>query len=66
MQGTGEPVRVVDRAAVREALAAGVTVLAPSRRLARALKQEYDERQQRAGRRVWPAADVLSWSACLA
>ena len=66
MQGTGEPVRVVDRAAVREALAAGVTVLAPSRRLARALKQEYDERQQRAGRRVWPAADVLTWSAWLA
>lgn len=57
---------VVDRAPICAWLAEGATVVTPNRRLARVLKQDFDRGQQAAGRRVWPAADVLPWDAWLA
>lgn len=47
------------------AIGAGATVLTPNRRLARALKVAFDRSQREAGAQVWPAADVLPWSAWL-
>ena len=45
-----------------DALAAGVLVVVPNRRAARALREAYDTRQLKAGRRAWNAAPVLSWT----
>jgi ATP-dependent helicase/nuclease subunit B len=42
---------------------AGCAVVTPNRRLAAHLKHEYDAQQTRAGRSVWPTADILSVSA---
>jgi probable DNA repair protein len=42
---------------------AGCAVVTPNRRLAAHLKHEYDAQQARAGRSVWPTADILSVSA---
>jgi probable DNA repair protein len=42
---------------------AGCVVVTPNRRLAAHLKREYDERQLAAGKRVWPTADILPFSA---
>jgi ATP-dependent helicase/nuclease subunit B len=44
-------------------LAAGATVVTPTRRLAQAVRSGYDLAQQAAGRSAWPSPDVLSWSA---
>lgn len=57
-------------AAVDAALAAGATVVTPNRRLARELKRGFDRTRQHEAERaqrpaVWPAADVLPWSAWL-
>jgi probable DNA repair protein len=46
-------------------VAAGATIVTPNRRLARALKRDFDLAQRAAGRTVWPAADILPWSAWL-
>lgn len=51
--------------AVLHALLAGATVVTPNRRLARALKREFDSAQVAAGARVWTSADVLPWGAWL-
>jgi probable DNA repair protein len=56
----------LDRAQVRAWLDAGATVITPNRRLARDLKRDHDDAQQRLGRTVWPAADILPWDAWLA
>ncbi len=47
-------------------LAAGATVVAASRRLARSLLDQFDVAQRAAGLDVWPAADCLPWQAWLA
>src|SRR3989440_5492317 len=47
------------------ALAAGSTVVTPNKRLARTLVATYDNAQRAAGRRTWPAARTLPWSAWL-
>ena len=47
------------------ALAAGSTVVTPNKRLARTLVATYDNAQRSAGRRAWPAARALPWSAWL-
>jgi probable DNA repair protein len=57
------PVTTIDRAAIAQACTQGATVVTPNRRLARALKREFDEAQVDAGRAVWPSADVLPWDA---
>jgi probable DNA repair protein len=50
-------------ATVLDLLAAGGTVLTPTRRLAQSIRRAYDREQEAAGRSAWPSADVLSWSA---
>ena len=45
------------------ALAAGATVVTPTRRLAGAIRRAWDASQQASGARTWPAPDVLPWSA---
>jgi probable DNA repair protein len=47
------------------ALAAGVAVVTPNKRLARRLIAAFDDSQRAAGRIVWPAARVQPWSAWL-
>jgi probable DNA repair protein len=42
---------------------AGATVVTPNRRLARALKREFDTAQIQAGRTAWESADILPFSA---
>lgn len=64
------PRRPFDPAFVDAALADGATVVTPNRRLARDLKRRFDAGRQRQAARgtgpaVWPAADVLPWSAWL-
>lgn len=59
-------VEIIDRPAVLAACLRGATVLTPNRRLARALKQEFDRAQAAAGRTVWPSADVLPMEIWLA
>jgi len=51
---------------LKQALAAGTTVVTPNRRLARAIVALYDREQRAAGRVAWPAARVLPWEAWLA
>jgi len=51
--------------AIHRAIAAGATIVTPNRRLAQALKREFDAAQQSAGSTVWASADVLPWSAWL-
>lgn len=46
-------------------LAAGATVLTPTRRLAQAVRRAFDQAQELAGHAAWPSPDVLSWSAWL-
>ncbi|MDH3286768.1 MAG: PD-(D/E)XK nuclease family protein [Betaproteobacteria bacterium] len=41
----------------------GCVVVTPNRRLAAYLKREYDARQVKAGKSVWPTADILPFSA---
>lgn len=50
-------------ARLAEGSAAGVTVVTPNARLARALAREFDERQATAGRACWESADILPLSA---
>lgn len=59
------PVTTVDRTAVAQACAQGASVVTPNRRLARALKREFDQAQVDAGKAVWTSADVLPWDAFL-
>ena len=47
------------------ALAAGVTIVTPNKRLARTLVARHDAAMVRIGHRTWPAAHVLPWSAWL-
>ncbi|MCC7216143.1 MAG: PD-(D/E)XK nuclease family protein [Burkholderiales bacterium] len=47
------------------ALAAGVTIVTPNNRLARALVARHDEAMRERGARAWPAARVLPWQAWL-
>jgi probable DNA repair protein len=47
------------------ALAAGATVVTPTRRLAGALRAAYDTAQQAHGRAAWRSPDVLPWAAWL-
>lgn len=47
-------------------LAAGATVVTATRRLARDLRRQFDERQAAAGRRAWESADALPWPAFVA
>ncbi|MDD9883313.1 MAG: PD-(D/E)XK nuclease family protein [Gammaproteobacteria bacterium] len=47
-------------------LAAGVTVVTATRRLARELRRAFDEQQSAAGRCAWESADVLPYPAFLA
>jgi probable DNA repair protein len=57
---------VLDRPRLIALLSSAVTVVTPNRRLARDLKREFDAARQAQGLQVWPAADVLPWSAWLA
>jgi hypothetical protein len=45
------------------ALAAGVTIVTPNNRLARAIVARHDAAMARAGKRAWHAARVLPWGA---
>lgn len=45
------------------ALAAGASVITPTRRLAAAVRRSFDAHQQHAGRTAWVSPDVLPWSA---
>jgi probable DNA repair protein len=47
------------------ALAAGVTIVTPNKRLARMLVARHDAAMVRAGHRTWPAARALPWPAWL-
>lgn len=47
------------------ALAAGVTIVTPNNRLARALVAQHDDAMRARGARAWPAARVLPWHAWL-
>lgn len=47
------------------AIAAGATVVTPTRRLAAALRAAYDTAQQAEGRAAWPSPDVLPWATWL-
>src|SRR5437762_88471 len=47
------------------ALAAGSTVVTPNNRLARALVAAHDKDQRANGRRAWPAARAMPWTAWL-
>ena len=47
------------------ALAAGTLFVTPNKRLARDLVAQYDAAQRAAGKRTWPAARALPWSAWL-
>ena len=58
-------VKVVSVVNVNEALAAGATLLTVNRRLFLHLRERYDAHQARAGREVWPTADILPFSAWL-
>ena len=51
---------------LKQAFAAGATVVTPNRRLARALVALHDRDQRAAGRTAWPAVKVLPWEAWLA
>ncbi|MFO1305699.1 MAG: PD-(D/E)XK nuclease family protein [Burkholderiales bacterium] len=46
-----------------DALAAGITVVTPNNRLARALIARHDAARMRAHARTWPAARAIPWSA---
>jgi ATP-dependent helicase/nuclease subunit B len=46
-----------------EGLKAGVTIVTPNRRLALALKREFDDAQAKRGFTVWESADILPLSA---
>ncbi len=50
-------------ARLAEGLKAGATVVTPNRRLALALKREFDDAQAAAGLAAWDSADILSFSA---
>src|SRR3990172_10226867 len=50
-------------ARLAEGLAAGVTVVTPNRRLALALKREFDDAQAARGLAVWESADILPLTA---
>lgn len=50
-------------ACLGEGLNAGATVVTPNRRLALALKREFDDAQAAAGLAVWDSADILPFSA---
>jgi ATP-dependent helicase/nuclease subunit B len=51
---------------LKQAFAAGATVVTPNRRLARALVALHDRDERGAGRTAWPAVKVLPWEAWLA
>ncbi len=51
---------------LKQAFAAGATVVTPNRRLARALVALHDRDERAAGRTAWPAVRVLPWEAWLA
>ena len=53
------------RASLIQALEQGASLITPNRRLARAIKREFDAGQIQRGRSVWPAADILPYSAFL-
>lgn len=50
-------------ARLAEGLKGGATVVTPNRRLALALKREFDDAQAAAGLAAWDSADILSFSA---
>src|SRR3990172_577831 len=50
-------------ARLAQGLEAGVTVVTPNRRLALALKREFDDAQAARGLAVWESADVLPLTA---
>ena len=50
-------------AGLAEGLKAGATVVTPNRRLALALKREFDDAQAAAGLAAWDSADILPFSA---
>jgi hypothetical protein len=53
------------RASLIQAAEQGATLITPNRRLARAIKREFDAEQIKRGRSAWPAADILPYSAFL-
>ncbi|HVS26977.1 MAG TPA: PD-(D/E)XK nuclease family protein [Burkholderiales bacterium] len=53
------------RASLIQTAERGATLITPNRRLARAIKREFDAGQIKRGRSVWPAADILPYSAFL-
>ncbi len=50
---------------LHRAITDGATIVTPNRRLARAIKREFDVAQHAAGLKLWPTADVLPWQAWL-
>ena len=44
-----------------KALASGTIAVTVNRRLARTLRQQYDQWQLELGKRAWPAAEILPW-----
>ncbi|HEY6280906.1 MAG TPA: PD-(D/E)XK nuclease family protein [Burkholderiales bacterium] len=53
------------RASLIQAAEQGAILITPNRRLARAIKHEFDAEQIKRGCSVWPAADILPYSAFL-
>lgn len=53
------------RASLIQAAEQGAILITPNRRLARAIKCEFDAEQIKRGRSVWPTADILPYSAFL-
>lgn len=55
----------MSRSAALHAAEKGGTLITHSRRLARALKREFDAAQAAAGYEVWPTPDILPWNSWL-
>ncbi len=51
--------------ALQSALAQGMTIVTPNKRLARSIAAAFDAEQHRSGRGVWESARVLPWNAWL-
>jgi probable DNA repair protein len=56
---------LISRSEALDAAERGATLLTPNRRLAAALKAEFDAGRIAAGRGAWPAPDILPWGAWL-
>lgn len=56
---------LIPRASLIQTAEQGATLITPNRRLARAIKREFDAAQIKRGLSVWPTADILQYGAFL-